>query len=456
MDHLSDPSQPLDHADELKLVKAELAFENKEKVKRAAELVIANIELAFQNVEKAKRAAELMIANKELLFQNEEKGRRATELIIANIELAFQNQEKAKRAAELIIANREHAFESEEKEKRATELSIANKELAYQNDEKEKRAAELGIANAELAYQNGEKEKRADELTLANTELLFQNEEKGKRAAELAIANTELAYQNEEKEKRAAELGIANKELAYQNEEKEKRAAELDMLNKELEQFAYIASHDLQQPLRTVSNYILLFEEKYVSQLDENAAKYINSANNAVKRMSLLINSLLIFSQLGHNRKLDTVDVGKVLEDVVEDHESLLKSTNTIIEIGTMPVLAIYETEMHQLFQNLITNAIKFQKPGVQPKIEISSREVNGKWQFAIKDNGIGIETVHYEKIFDIFQRLHGKKDYEGSGIGLANCKKIVQLHQGEIWLESEPGTGTTFYVTIPILNYDK
>ncbi|MBA3682560.1 MAG: GHKL domain-containing protein [Bacteroidetes bacterium] len=354
--------------EELKIIKEELAIENKEKIKRAAELVIANIELAFQNAEKAKRAAELMLANKELIFQNEEKGKRAAELIIANIELAYQSQEKAKRAAELIIANKEHSFESEQKEKCATELRIANTELAYQNKEKEKRAAELNI------------------------------------------------------------------------------------VNKELEQFAFIASHDLQQPLRTVSNYLRLLEEKYLSQLDEDARKYINSTNNAIKRMNLLINSLLIFSQLGNNRKLANVDLKIVLEEVIADHEILIKNSGALIEMSAMPALNIYETEMRQLFQNLITNAIKFQKVETQPKISISAEQKKDKWQFAVKDNGIGIEAIHYEKIFDIFQRLNSKAEYEGSGIGLANCKKIVQLHKGDIWLESKPKEGSTFYFTIPNL----
>ena len=415
--------------DELKAVKEELALEYKEKIKRDAELVIINIELAYQNVENAKKEAELMIANKELIFQNEEKGKRAAELIIANIELAYQNQEKAKRAAELIIANKEHAFESIEKEKRANELISANTELIFQNDEKGKRASELIIANSEL---------------------LFQNEEKEKRAAELAIANTELAFQNAEKEKRAAELVIANTELAFQNEEKEKRAFEMDLLNKELEQFAYIASHDLQQPLRTVSNYMNLFQEKYLSQLDETAAKHISSVNNAVNRMSQLIHSLLIFSQLGQDRKLTNINITNVLNGIIHDHDALIKSTHAIIEIAEMPTLDIYEIEMYQLFQNLISNAIKFQKVGSQPKIKIWAEEKKDKWQFAVSDNGIGIEATFYKKIFDIFQRLNEKKAYDGSGIGLANCKKIIQLHRGEIWLESKLNEGTIFYFTIP------
>ncbi len=212
----------------------QLAFQDKEKGKRAAELFIANKELAFQNEEKGKRADELLVANKELAFQDKEKEKRADELFIANKELIFQGEEKGKRADELIIANNELIFQNEEKEKRAAELFIANKELAFQNKEKEKRAAELIIANKELVFQNEEKEKRASELIIANKELVFQNNEKEKRANELIIANKELVFQNEEKEKRAAELVIADKELVFQNQEKSKREIE----NKELEAFS--------------------------------------------------------------------------------------------------------------------------------------------------------------------------------------------------------------------------
>ena len=221
-------------ADELIIANEELIFQNEEKEKRANELIIANKELAFQHKEKGKRADELVIANVELVFQNEEKEKRAAELFIANKELVFQNEEKEKRANELIIANKELAFQDKEKEKRADELFIANKELVFQNEEKEKRAAELFIANKELVFQNEEKEKRANELIIANKELAFQDKEKGKRADELIIANKELVFQNEEKEKRAAELFVANKELVFQNEEKEKRANELIIANKEL------------------------------------------------------------------------------------------------------------------------------------------------------------------------------------------------------------------------------
>jgi signal transduction histidine kinase len=432
--------------------KKEFTFQIKEKEKRAAELAIANKELAFQNKEKEKRAAELVIANKELAFQNKEKEKRADELIVANKELSFQNKEKEKRAVELRVANKELLFQNGEKEKRAYELGVANKELIFQNGEKGKRAAELIIANKELAFQNDEKEKRAAELVIANEELLFQNREKGKRAAELAIANIELIFQNKEKEKRAAELTIANRELVFQNIEKERHAAELLFANKELEQFAYIASHDLQEPLRTVSNYMQVFEEDYMELLDDKARGYLRSVNSATKRMSILIKSLLDFSRLGYNKKLVFVDSNKLIREVIADLDTMIKNSDAIIEVTEMPELYLYEIEMRQVFQNLITNAIKFHKKETKPVILIRSEKINEIWRFSVSDMGIGIAPAHFERIFDIFQRLHTEEKIEGSGIGLANCKKIIQLHGGEIWVESKPEQGTTFYFTIPNL----
>ena len=452
------------------IAKRELAFQNEEKEKRAAELIIANRELIYQNEEKGKRAAELIIANRELIFQNGEKEKRAAELAIANRELGFQNEEKEKRAAELIIANRELAFQNEEKEKRAAELIIANRELLFQNEEKEKRAAELIVANHELAFQNEEKEKRADELFLANRELKFQNEEKGKRAAELIIANRELIFQNEEKEKRAAELIIANRELIFQNGEKEKRAAELIIANRELhfqneekekraieliianvdlEQFAYIASHDLQEPLRTISNYMLVFKEDYGAVLDATALNYIGSVNQSTERMSRLVKSLLDFSRLGRHKKLVQVSCAKLISDVISDLNAVIKTSGAIITLSDMPEMILYETEIRQVFQNLITNAIKFQHKGTRPKIKIETERIGDYWKFAVSDNGIGIAPENFERVFDIFQRLSTDINYDGHGIGLANCKKIIQLHQGEIWIESTQGHGTTFNFTI-------
>jgi light-regulated signal transduction histidine kinase (bacteriophytochrome) len=231
-----------------------------------------------------------------------------------------------------------------------------------------------------------------------------------------------------------------------------KKQVELEVKNKELEQFAYVASHDLQEPLRTVSNYMQLFEEDYVNQLDNHALKYIHAVKTATKRMSALVKSLLDFSRLGRDRILTPVDCGKLIMHVISDLETMIKNSNAVIHVGEMPSINLYETEISQLFQNLITNAIKFQNKNNRPEIHITSKRINDKWQFSVKDNGIGISPGHFGKIFEIFQRLNNSSDYEGNGIGLANCKKIIELHQGEIWVESTPGKGTIFNFTIPRL----
>ena len=279
----------------------------------------------------------------------------------------------------------------------------------------------------------------------------MQIEEKEKLAAALVTVNKELAHQNIDKEKRAAELVIANQQLAFQNEQKEQRAAELIIANKELEQFVYIASHDLQEPLRTISNYMQVFEEDYIDQLDHTALNYLHSVNNATARMSMLIRSFLDFSRLGINRKLSEVDCKVLISEVVADLDTIIKTTDAHIEVSAMPTLKIYETEIRQLFQNLLTNAIKFQNKGTAPIIKIHSKQVNDNWQFSVSDNGIGIDPTSFDRVFTIFQRLSTAANFEGNGIGLANCKKIVQLHQGKIWIESTLGKGSTFYFTIPI-----
>ena len=228
------------------------------------------------------------------------------------------------------------------------------------------------------------------------------------------------------------------------------RTSQLEAANKELQQFAYIASHDLQQPLRTVSNYMHIFEEDYIEQLDDNARKYLASVNKATRRMSNLINSLLDFTKLTHSKKLTYVDCNQLIADVIADLNMIIQDSNAIIEVSSMPHLNLYDIEIRQLFQNLILNAIKFHVNGNQPLIKIYSENMNSKWKFSVSDNGIGIDPAFFDRIFNIFQRLDSNSKYEGNGIGLANCKKIVQLHHGEIWVESIKGKGSIFHFTIP------
>ncbi|MBK8880824.1 MAG: PAS domain S-box protein [Bacteroidales bacterium] len=244
-------------------------------------------------------------------------------------------------------------------------------------------------------------------------------------------------------------LKVRNIELAKLNDELEK----FTYANQELNQFAYTASHQLQEPIRTISNYIHVIEEDYASLLNKDVLNHFGTIEEAVKRMALLINSLFEYSQLGRNKKLAYVDCNQLIKSVIKDLDYMIESSGATIEVGEMPELYLYETEIHQLFQNLISNAIKFRSKDNKPKVQISSEKLNEKWMFSVSDNGIGIDPFHFNRIFNIFQRLHSsEEEYEGKGIGLAYCKKIVQLHFGEIWLDSVVGKGSTFKFTIPLI----
>lgn len=227
------------------------------------------------------------------------------------------------------------------------------------------------------------------------------------------------------------------------------RAEKLMAKNKELEQFAYIASHDLQEPLRTVANYTRVIEEDYGNLLGKDGLHHTKSMKAATSRMSDLIKGLLEHSRIGTNHRLTEVSCHKVIANLKNDLQLRLKEKNVKIKISKLPKIKAYETEFRLLIQNLISNAIKFSRPETSPKIEIGCIEKEDTWQFSIKDNGIGIAEKHKEKIFRIFQRLHHSSEYEGTGIGLAHCQKIVELHGGKIWVSSEPGQGSTFYFTI-------
>jgi len=408
---------------------------------------------------------ELENANEELAYQNEEKEKRAAELGIANKELAFQNIEKEKRAAELGIANKELAFQNNEKEKRAAELSIANTELAFQNNEKEKRAAELSIANVELAFQNDEKEKRAAELSIANVELAFQNDEKEKRAAELSIANKELLFQNNEKEKRAAELIIANSELAFQNDEKEKRAAELSIANKDLTTFTYVSSHDLQEPLRKIQNFatcLLLEEEK---NLSESGKGYFLKMRQTAKRMQALIEDLLTYSRTkSSDLNFENISIDLMLDEIMKDKEEVLNEKKAKIEKGSIGSALIIPFQFRQLMENLISNSLKFSRSTNTPHIIINGEIVPGSslknerlsnknnyFHIIYTDNGIGFDPQYKDRIFEVFQRLHSKEEYKGTGMGLAICKRIIENHNGIITATGKLNKGARFDIYIPI-----
>ncbi len=251
-----------------------------------------------------------------------------------------------------------------------------------------------------------------------------------------------LLAQEEHIARTAAEKAIVNTKLANK---------ELKIKNRELEQFAYVASHDLQEPLRTTSGFVDLLQKQYKGKLDDKADKYLNFIADASYRMRVLIKDLLEFSRIGNKAEFTIVDCNIILNNLLSDIAAAIQDSNASIKFEQMPILMGYPTEIKLLFQNLIVNAIKFRKKNIAPIISISAEKKESFWEFAVSDNGIGIEKEHNERIFDIFQRLHTRTEYEGSGIGLSHCKKIVELHNGKIWVSSTPGLGSTFYFTIPI-----
>ena len=231
--------------------------------------------------------------------------------------------------------------------------------------------------------------------------------------------------------------------------ELEHTKTELELKNEELSQFVHLVSHDLKEPLRTISSFTKFIEREYDGKFDEKTSQYMSFISESTVRMRNLIDDLLDYSSIRKGNKMKEVDCRELVEVIQQDLEAVIKDTNAIIEVGELPKVQGFQTELRLLFQNLISNGIKFRKPDTVPKIIISAREDDG-WIFAVKDNGIGVADEHKAKIFNVFQRLHARSEYEGTGIGLAHCKKIVELHNGEIWIDSKPGEGSTFYFTIP------
>ncbi|MBU1670701.1 MAG: HAMP domain-containing protein [Actinobacteria bacterium] len=230
----------------------------------------------------------------------------------------------------------------------------------------------------------------------------------------------------------------------------EERTRALQRSNAELEQFAYVASHDLQEPLRAVTSYAELLEMKYSDVLDERAMKYLGHMTGGVTRMQALINDLLSYSRVGtRGKELAPAGMDKALDEALQNLEKALEESGARVTRDPLPEVEADATQVRQLFQNLIGNAVKFRGDRV-PEIHVGVERRNGEWLFSVKDNGIGFDPKYNDRVFEIFQRLHGRKEYEGTGIGLALCRRIVERHGGRIWVESEPGVGTTFFFTMP------
>lgn len=246
--------------------------------------------------------------------------------------------------------------------------------------------------------------------------------------------------------------GLRRELILREKAEKEIKsyAAELERSNAELEQFAYVASHDLREPLRSMEGFLKLLERRYKGKLDENADRFIGFALAGAGRMQRIIDDLLEFSRVSTRAgELEPADSGAALGHALENLATSVEESNASVTSGPMPVVTADPVQLGQVFQNLIANAIKFTLPGMRPVVSVAAVEKDGEWVFSVRDNGIGMDARYKDKIFEMFQRLHGS-EYPGTGIGLAVCKKIVERHGGRIWVESAPGEGSTFYFTIP------
>ncbi|HTG66942.1 MAG TPA: ATP-binding protein [Flavobacterium sp.] len=260
-----------------------------------------------------------------------------------------------------------------------------------------------------------------------------------KRSREIQKLNFEL----EQKVKERTETILKReKTLAKQNEI-------LKSQNKELEQFTYITSHDLQEPLRSLVCFTELFEKEFTGKLDGNGDLYIDFISKSSRRMQELVKGLLDYSRIGKEKQLGETDCNQIVKDVLSDMAITLVESKAKINVDELPQLKGYAIELRQLFQNVISNAIKFRKKEASPEVRIAVQEEEKNWLFSIQDNSIGIDEKDMHKLFVIFKRLNNRDEYEGTGIGLAHCKKIVELHGGIIWAESKLGEGSTFKFTI-------
>jgi signal transduction histidine kinase len=284
---------------------------------------------------------------------------------------------------------------------------------------------------------------------------IIQNRRLEKMREKLVVLNEKLekmvADRTSALRKEIAERKQAQAALAQQAAELERSNAELGRSNAELAQFAYVASHDLQEPLRMVGSYTQLLARRYKGKLDSDADEFINFAVDGVVRMKTLINDLLDYSRVGtRGKELKPTDVQEVLQTTLSNLQRSIEESGATVHHTQVPTVMADAGQLGQLFQNLIGNAVKF-RGEAPPTVSITAEQQEQEWYFSVRDNGIGIHPDYVARIFEIFQRLHSRSEYPGTGIGLAICKKIVERHGGRIWVESEEGKGSAFCFTIPV-----
>lgn len=254
-----------------------------------------------------------------------------------------------------------------------------------------------------------------------------------------------------EQKRLQAQLADEHRALVHARLELEKTVGELKRSNADLEQFAYVASHDLQEPLRMVASYTQLLAKRYTGKLDADADEFIGYAVEGANRMQRLIQDLLAYSRvMKQDRAVDRVNCNELLKEVIENLQLAINESRAVVTCENLPTVMADRSQLGQVFQNLIGNAIKFRSEDL-PWVHVSAERRTDEWFFSVRDNGIGIDPQYADRIFVVFNRLHNREEYPGTGIGLAICKRIIERHGGYIWVKSQLGKGATFYFTLPV-----
>lgn len=264
--------------------------------------------------------------------------------------------------------------------------------------------------------------------------------------------NEALELKNQQIQNQINELALANEIQAKSNRQIKEQNEQLAISNEQLQRFAFIASHDLKEPLRTIGSYSNLLKRRYKHQLDDSANEFLDYIMSGVSRMYHLLNDVLDYSKVSTaEQTTELVNPNEVIEEVKNSLQNQISENGAVFQIGNLPAVIINKSHLHQLFQNLISNAIKFTHKDIVPFVQVNCERKGKRLEFSVSDNGIGLEMAYEQKIFEIFQRLHGKHEYEGTGVGLAICKKILEHYDGEIWVQSTPNKGSSFFFSLPV-----